>query len=553
MNPPQLFPSLVRIAVGAMLAAALLSAATKAAPNPAAAAKPAKPKSVTFTGRVMDPVSGKPIVGAAVTIERTVSSGGMLQPKSFKRTDRVKTNARGEYSFTLKSDEVARPNLYLSFNVEHPNFTGRGRFGYSYAMLVKNRRLGASPFFSEIKLWPGKSVTAVVVAPDGSPVAGAKITTFSRHANAQRFDFTGFGEAKTDKNGRFRFVVPTPGEGVFYVYPTGYAVTGTLVGKQRGDLGKIVVQKGARLKGRVLDAKGRPLAGIYVGARKTGGNSELEEFLNQNAVGNLTVRSTYTDKKGAFELDDLPDGDYQVRIEPNRSERKQPANHVFLRRSVKLAAAERPAPLEARAIPHVEIHAEWIDAQGKPTRGYQFYVFGRLDGKSWFGRSTRPDQKTGKVVVAVPHGLQDAALNLITNEHRSIRWRLKPGDALRRGSRAPLGNVDDDLRGIQIVHYTAPILLIKPVDEKGKIVRDVKIACHYEPEKPPAKFGIRFGTGDVRFRQQNDGRWRSSQMLPDVQVTISVSKAGFEAKPQKLSLKEGKERELVFVLKKKPQ
>ena len=86
---------------------------------------------------------------------------------------------------------------------------------------------------------------------------------------------------------------------------------------------------------------------------------------------------------------------------------------------------------------------------------------------------------------------------------------------------------------------------------KGNIVRGVTIDTDYDPEKPPRKSGIRFNTGEVLFRIQKDGRWRSSQMLPDEQVTITVKKPGYETGPRKLSLTEGKERELVFVLKKK--
>lgn len=541
-----------RTAVWAALAAGCMSSAAKAAaPKPQPAAKPAARKSITYIGRVLDRVSGKPIAGAAVTIERTVSSSGRLQPKTFKRVTRATTNATGQYSFTLPPDEVARPNLYITVNAEHPNYAGKGRSGYSHAMIVKNRRLGASPFFSEIKLWPGKAVTAVVLAPDGSPVAGAAVTTFLKHEKADRLEFGSFGKTATDKNGRLRFVVPTPGAGVFCIYPQGYAVQALYVGKQRGDLGRIVVQKGARLKGRVLDARGKPLAGVYIGARKSSGNSEVDTFLQQNAVANLIVRHTHTGANGEFVLDDLPDGDYDFRVEPNRSRAVKISRHVFLRRSITLSTAAKPAPLVVRAIPHVELHATWVDSKGKPTRGYEFFVFGRLDGRSWFGRSAQPDKKTGKIVAVLPHGLQDASLHLITNEHSSLGWRLKPGDALHRGSRVSLGNVDDDVSGMQIVHFTAPILLLKPVDENGKLVRDVTIQSEYKPENPPAKFAIRSRTGEVRFRQQKDGRWRSSQMQPDIAVTITVTKVGYEAKPQAVSLKEGQERELVFVLKKK--
>jgi uncharacterized GH25 family protein/beta-lactamase regulating signal transducer with metallopeptidase domain len=523
----------------------------KTAAKPKAAGKKTAAKSITYTGRVLDHISGKPIEGATVTIERTVTSNGLRKTKEFQRTIRVTTNAKGQYSFTLLPDEVARPNLYITFRVEHANYADPGPRGNSHATIIKNRRLGESPFFSEIKLWPGKAVTAVVVAPDGSPVAGARITTFCKHDKAKQFDFHGFGETKTDKNGHFRFIVPSPGEGAFWIFPKGYAVYSQLIRKRRGDLGKLVVQKGARLRGRVLDAKGKPLAGIFVGARQTGSDGELIAFLSQNGIGNLTARSTHTNKNGEFELEDLPDGDYSLGADPSRNEVTEIAKHVFLQRSVKLSAAVKPAPLVFRAVPRVELRARWVDSKGKPARGYQFYVLGQLDGKSWVARSTRPDEKTGRTVVAVPHGLQDARLNLITNEHSSLRWRLKPGDALRRGRYVTLGNIDDDLSGIEIVHYAAPVLLLKPVDKNGKPVRDVTIQSQYESEKPPTKFRIRFSTGEIRFTRQSNGRWRSSQMLPDEKVTVTVKKDGYEAKPQTVSLKEGKERELVFVLKKK--
>jgi hypothetical protein len=170
----------------------------------------------------------------------------------------------------------------------------------------------------------------------------------------------------------------------------------------------------------------------------------------------------------------------------------------------------------------------------------------------WSGRSALPDYTTGKVTVSVPHGLQDASLNLIIAEREGVRWRLKPGQPLRRARRVPLGNIDDDRGGIQIVLYTAPVLTIKPVDENGRIVRGVAIHSEYELENPPAKFGFRSTTGDVGFSEQQDGRWRSSQMLPDEATTITLKKPGYEAKPQKVTLKEGATRELVFVLKSKP-
>ena len=517
--------------------------------NAQSAAKLAKGKSITFTGRVLDRITGMPVTGAVVTVERAVTARPKENVKAYKRVTKARTNDKGEYSFALKADELAKPRLYIAVNTKHPRYAGPGRTGRSLARLRKNQRLGAAPFFAELKLYPGKEVTAVVVAPDGSPVSGVKVTAFSRHARAKRFEFNGFHETKTDKNGRFRMTVPVPGTTAYWIYPTRFAIQAHLITKQHGDLGKIVVQNGPRLKGRVLDAKGKPVAGIYIGARQTGGDGDIQSFLNENAVANLIARSATTNAKGEFELDDLPAGDYGLRVEPNRDRYAKPKKLVFLPRTLKLSATEKPKPLTIRATPHVELHARWIDSKGKPASGYGFYVFGRLDGKFWTGRTPRPDPKTGKIYLAVPHGLQQARLNLITSSAKCIRWRLKPGDKLRRGRYIPLGNLDDDRFGIEIVHFNSPTLLVKTVDEKGKTIPDVTIKSEYEPQKPPARFGVRTPTGDVRFRKQSDGRWRSSQMQPDVMTTVTVTKKGYESKPQKVSLNEGKERELVFVLK----
>ena len=53
---------------------------------------------------------------------------------------------------------------------------------------------------------------------------------------------------------------------------------------------------------------------------------------------------------------------------------------------------------------------------------------------------------------------------------------------------------------------------------------------------------------DVIQDEQYDGRYRTSQMLPDKEVNVSVSADGFEGASRKLSLPEGKTEEVTFVL-----
>lgn len=520
--------------------------AKKKTPQPKTTATPA-PLPRKIVGRVIDRLTGKPIRGATldVDVQSEPTSG---EKKSPQRSISVRTNADGEYHVELTPQETRNPKLTLAVRTSHSAYATRQR-GFTASRIRRALKSPGTRVFNVLKLWPGKEIHGVVETPEGMPVADAEIITFARHTQAARHEFDGFHRAKTDKNGRFRFGVATPGDVGFFVYPKGFAVTGLLIPPQRGDLGQIVVQKGQRLKGRVLDARGKPLAGVNVGARKRRGESKLEQLLSENAIANLTVRGTRTNDRGEFELDDLPAGEYSVRIDLNRDSRTKPAKHVFLRRNVRLTLSGKPAELTLRAVPQVELQVKWVDGSGKPTQGREMFVQGRLDDQFWSGRIPAPNRKTGRATAHVPHGLQDAMLNPITLSRYSLRWRLGPKGKLRRGRIVPLGIIDDDRGGIQIVRYSAPVLTLKPVDENGKMIRGVTIQSAYALEKPPAKFGIRTPTGDVRFTEQNDGRWLSSRMLPDEPTTITVSKPGYAAKPLKITLKEGATRELAVVLK----
>ena len=55
-------------------------------------------------------------------------------------------------------------------------------------------------------------------------------------------------------------------------------------------------------------------------------------------------------------------------------------------------------------------------------------------------------------------------------------------------------------------------------------------------------------TKDVVQDEQYDGRYRTSQLLPDREVNVTVSAEGFESQSRKLTLPEGKSEELTFVL-----
>ena len=63
------------------------------------------------------------------------------------------------------------------------------------------------------------------------------------------------------------------------------------------------------------------------------------------------------------------------------------------------------------------------------------------------------------------------------------------------------------------------------------------------------KFILKGGVhSDVSFEEQADGRFRTSQLVPDREVNVMVQADGFTTTSRKMSLPEGKTEAATFVL-----
>ena len=425
-------------------------------------------------------------------------------------------------------------------------------------MIRKNEKLGGRPFFENIELRPGKPIAAHVERPDGSPAKGVSILAYSRSgklAVGKIIEYGSFVKAKTDEAGNFKVNVTTPGLAVFWILPDDLAgeLHGVPEGK-RGDLGRFTLKPGVSLKGKVLDVQGKPIAGVFVNAEQER-DQEAGKILNGLAVADAINRTAVTGADGSFTLAPLPPGQYRV-LPGDRSRdgserhKVRPLPAVFTPRKVTLKEGETPEPLEVRASPHVVIEAQWVDGKGQPTTGFVGHVFGQIDGGYWFGEAKV--DPSGKAVAQVPHGLENVQLNLITNEHHAIRWCKAKGEPLSRSRMIKLGTLDHDVRGIEIVHYNAPIVIVKAETKDHKPVPGLKVSAHYteqEKEEVGGKLILAGGVeSDVRFEKQEDGRFRSSQLQPDFEFNVIAEADRFKPASRRLTLTEGKTEEITLVL-----
>ena len=130
----------------------------------------------------------------------------------------------------------------------------------------------------------------------------------------------------------------------------------------------------------------------------------------------------------------------------------------------------------------------------------------------------------------------------------------KDGPLTNRTVDIDLGTLTNDIHGIEVVRYEAPILLVKPVAEDGAVLKDAKLKFEYAKSRSRWEDGGRYVDGhDVTYERQTDGRLRSEQLLPDEDFTVTVSATGYRSRSESLELPEGTVRELTVQLRKAGQ
>lgn len=533
------------------------------AKEPADKEEAERPGSITYAGKVIDRDTRKPIADATVEVIHELSRHPKTGEHTALQTTTHRTDADGNYRFTLPPEEAMQPSLYIVVDAHHPKYQSKGRSGYSHAMIRKNLANGDPPFYSLIELSAGEPISGVVLRPDGKPAANLRVLAYSKPPSKEpgrSFDRGAFQDAQTDDAGRFQVVVATPGDGVLWVFPKDYSPIALRIGDRRGDVGTLQLDEGTRLSGQVLDAKGNPVPHVGVNIRRRGDGEKADEFLNNNAVANQIGSGAESDEAGRFQFNPLPPGPYRIEVKDRiddptiRRERNTPKlklDHVFSPLEVVIQDGVPNDPIEIRATPHVIVRGRFFDGQGQPRESHEQSLFGKFNGTFFFARSTLPG-KDGWFEFKVPHGIEEVEIDLSTNEHSSLRWRLKSDDPLVYGDRPQLGTLEQDFTTFEVVRYVAPMVLVKAVDENGAQIVDYTPSSKYTIRPEDEKDGtfISGALGDVNFNKQTDGRWRSEQLLPDQETSITLVKDGYTTEPQVVSLKERDHRELVFVMKK---
>ena len=336
------------------------------------------------------------------------------------------------------------------------------------------------------------------------------------------------------------------------------------------DLGRIVLARGIRVSGRLVDTEGRPIAG---------------QTIRADPLRGPDVHLAVTEADGTFSLGPLRPANYVIQgerqnaggsIDPDIPPLPGPIRVIRPVR-VYLKEGVTPEPLVLREMPSIRVEVAFVDSKGRPALGGPAVMWGtipndqnpanpagaRTKGSGLASKINDPEPPhpaeqmvwgvqdypgaDGRTLFAAPKGLQDAMLSTYPfDEAIAFKTRLVPNAPLRHWGGGQLGALGED-RQITIVCYRAPTLFVSVKTEDDRIPEDLSVN---------AGFNVNGGDYGNRLIRQPDGRYRSSSLMPDHEYEISAWDRGgsYVAKRiQRINLPEGGAAELTVVLRKRPK
>jgi hypothetical protein len=557
--------------------------------NPAATASNGGPGGdVAFSGQVIERETGEPVGGAEILLERSIRGSTARTPPAWAGASIIRTDAQGRFRVEFPAEQVAEPRLFIALRISHPEFISRKSSQVALAELIREQARGEAPFFTTIALERGLEYTGQVVVPGGKPAAGIPYAFEHSTGRPSRAIpiITDDYEGQTDDDGRIRRrMTKTHALGLYLGPPRNARArfpvapyqhfwgTDSALGQPDvwapTDLGRIVLARGIRLSGRLVDSADRPIVGQTILAYPLKGRDR---------------HSTTTEADGTFALGPLRPANYLIYGEgqsPYFDWGLDAAVHARAIRVVRparvyLKEGASPEPLVLREMPTVRVELRFVDSKGKPTRGSTTMLWGLLpeypnppgrfpvpaylkregltsavnaperedpwEPSAWGVQDQSDDD--GRVVFFAPQGLHDASVGVLPEEEATaFKHRIDPNGPILPVPPAHLGVVEGD-RQLTIIAYRAPTVLVSVKTEDGAVPEELSVMAGYAIG--PQNYGS-------QFVRQPDGRYRSQSLMPDheYKITVRDRHGVYDLAPvQRISVPESGTADLSFLLRK---
>ncbi len=244
-------------------------------------------------------------------------------------------------------------------------------------------------------LEPAAEIAGRVVNEDGLPIAGAELAATFQSGSRRLPNSVverGGAAAHSDARGRFRLRRLIPGAPYYlFLERSGFA-------RQRRDIGapgtgesaeiELVLRRGSRGIGRVVDAEERPVAGAEVTSRRAEAAAEMALRLSTPRDVPVLEERTTSDAQGRFETARLAPGRYLFEV---AAVGYAPVSVLGI--EVPRGAAEVDLGTVVLA-PGVAVGGRVVDTRGRPLAGAGIFV---VDHGTWRpARSGEPAAESGE-------------------------------------------------------------------------------------------------------------------------------------------------------------
>jgi hypothetical protein len=238
---------------------------------------------------------------------------------------------------------------------------------------------------------------------------------------------------------------------------------------------------------------------------------------------------------------------------------------------VDISTGRQGEPVEMREAETVDLVIHHVDSHGRPVRGFPIRLGGILaevdeepvpEGPAptdlpddvfhplTEGPTAEPDPDLlwavqgmagpdGNANLRVPRGLQ-AVLDLANlPSNASFRVRLSRDGPLETEFDPEIGVLDKERREITVVWYRAPTLFARIKSDGDRLPDDARAIISRNANGAGSEEGI---------EKLPDGRFRSRQLLPDLEYSARAVAEGYEGPELKFTLPEGAVKEITLGL-----
>lgn len=522
---------------------------------------------MSFGGRVIDLETKKPIEGAKIVVNRYIPGIDPKDAPAWVGDETLRSDADGRFTLAFTAEQIADRGLAIKMMIDHPDYVKRESLETAMINLLRNKEYGYKQFFEDITLEKGIEFHGEIVSPDGKPAPRVPVSFRNwGWINNKNVNLINIDDTTTDEFGRFRLRMSDTPLLVLDAYPENYAPChrewGTEIPTTNrkyyppADLGRSVLRKGIRIRGKVVDLKGAPISGLSI-------------LINSRS--RIVNRLCKTDSHGMFLSAPISPGRYNVDVAGSYigpgANVIPPDYRVLHPVIIDVKDGDEIVDVELKEIPTVHVQASFVDALGHPAWGDIVHIQGSIpDGEkvdqilhrvgeidtprgnegSGFGVVVAPD-RDGKVDLRVPKGLKNTVIHaFVYDETIALRTRKEPGARLKFSGIAQFDEIDSDRSGIEFICYRSPHILIHiKTDEGEPLPKEINVH---------GLFIYNNGSYGGSFKEVSEGEFLSISLLPDHDYTLSASANGYYiSRIPHVNLPEGASAEYTIRLKKKPE